>query len=271
MTKRIVFVGGGNMGEALISGLLHSGHWKPSHIIACDIRHDQLAKLQLRYKVHASADNRWAVREADIVLLAVKPQHMKHVLEEVGPVVRQEQLVLSIAAGITTSFIEKFLAKGVPVVRIMPNTPALIGQGMAGMARGRYAKEAHERAARAIMETVGAALSVPERQMDAVTAVSGSGPAYVFYVAEAMMEAGVKLGLAPHVADALVRQTIQGAGTLLAQSHEEAHTLRERVTSPGGTTEAALKVMEAAKVRAIFMKALRRAKERSSELSQLSY
>lgn len=271
MSKKIVFVGGGNMGEALISGLLRSGHWKPSLIIACDIRPDQLAKLQLRYKVQASADNRWAVREADIVLLAVKPQHMKHVLEEVGPVIRQEQLVLSIAAGISTSFIEKFLAKGVPVMRVMPNMPALIGQGMAGMARGRFAKETHEHVARAIMETVGSVLSVPERQMDAVTAVSGSGPAYVFYVAEAMKEAGVQLGLSPHVADQLVRQTIKGAGTLLAQSHEEAHTLRERVTSPGGTTEAALKVMESAKVRAIFIKALKRAKERSSELSQLPH
>lgn len=255
------------MGEALIAGLLRSGHWKPSQIIACDVRHDQLANLQLRYKVRASADNRWAVREAGIVILAVKPQHMKHVLEEVGPVVRKEQLVLSIAAGITTAFIEKFLAKGVPVMRIMPNTPALIGQGMAGMARGRFAKESHERAARSIMETVGMAVSVPERAMDAVTAVSGSGPAYVFYVAEAMKEAGVKLGLAPHVADQLVRQTIKGSGALLAQSHEDAHTLRERVTSPGGTTEAALKVMEGSKVRRIFMKALQRAKDRSSELS----
>ena len=256
------------MGEALISGLLRSGHWKPSQIIACDIRPDQLAKLQLRYKVQASADNRWAVREADIVLLAVKPQHMKHVLEEVGPVVRQEQLVLSIAAGITTTFIEKFLTKGIPVIRVMPNTPALVGLGVAGIARGRYAKETHERSASAIMETVGITLSVPERQMDAVTAVSGSGPAYVFYVAEAMKDAGVKLGLSPHVADTLVRQTIKGAGALLAQSHEEAHTLRERVTSPGGTTEAALKVMELAKVRAIFSKALRRAADRSRELSR---
>src|SRR6266404_5218495 len=188
MTKHIAFVGGGNMGEALIAGLLQSGHWKPSQIIACDIRHDQLVNLQLRYKVRASADTRWAIREADIVLLAVKPQHMKHVLEEVGPVIQQKQIVLSIAAGITTSFIEKFLAKGVPVVRIMPNTPALVGLGMAGLARGRYAKESHERAARDIMETVGVAVSVPERAMDAVTAVSGSGPAYVFYVAQAMKE-----------------------------------------------------------------------------------
>jgi pyrroline-5-carboxylate reductase len=168
-------------------------------------------------------------------------------------------------------FIEKFLAKRVPVMRIMPNMPALIGLGMAGLARGRYARRFHESAARGIMETVGKVMTVPERDMDAVTAVSGSGPAYVFYVAEAMKGAGVHLGLAPHVADQLVRQTIQGAGTLLAQSHEEAHTLRERVTSPGGTTEAALKVMEAAKVRAIFSKALERARDRSRELSQLPH
>jgi pyrroline-5-carboxylate reductase len=259
------------MGEALIAGLLQSGHWKPSQIIACDIRHDQLIKLQLRYKVQASADNSWAVREADVILLAVKPQHMKHVLEEVGPVIRQNQLVLSIAAGITTSFIQKFLAKGVPVMRIMPNTPALVRMGMAGLARGRYAKEIHERTARGIMETVGSAVTVPERDMDAVTAVSGSGPAYVFYVAEAMKGAGVHLGLAPNVADQLVRQTIKGAGELLSQSHEEARTLRERVTSPGGTTEAALKVMEGAKIRAIFIKALKRARDRSRELSQLTH
>lgn len=269
MTKKIVFVGGGNMGEALIAGLLKSGHWKPSQITACDIRPDQLAQLQLRYKVHASADNRWAVRGASVILLAVKPQHMKHVLEDLGPVIQKDQLVLSIAAGITTAFIEKFLAKGVPVIRIMPNTPALVSQGMAGLARGKSAKDPHERLASSIMATVGQVVTVPEREIDAVTAVSGSGPAYVFYVAEAMKDAAVAMGLAPHVADQLVRQTIQGAGILLAQSHEEPQTLRTRVTSPGGTTEAALKVMEKAKVRAIFKKALLRARSRSIELSQL--
>ncbi len=271
MAKKIVFVGGGNMGEALIAGLLKSGHWKPSQIIACDIRHDQLAKLQLRYKVSASADNRWAVRGANVILLAVKPQHMKHVLEDLGPVIQKNQIVLSIAAGITTAFIEKFLAKGVPVVRVMPNTPALVGHGMAGIARGKAASEAHVKIAAGVMETVGVAVIVAERDMDAVTAVSGSGPAYVFYVAEAMKDSAVAMGLAPHIADQLVRQTIKGAGLLLAQSHEEPQTLRTRVTSPGGTTEAALKVMEQAKVRAIFKRALMRAKERSIQLAKLTH
>jgi len=256
------------MGEALVAGLVRSGHWKPSQITVCDVRADQLIQLQLRYKVQASADNRWAVRDADIVLLAVKPQHMEHVLEDLGPVIRKSQLVLSIAAGIGTKFIESHLAKGVPVVRIMPNTPALVGKGMAAVARGRSAKTNHEHLARSIMETVGSVVVVAEKDMDAVTAVSGSGPAYVFYLAEAMCDAGVELGLAPHIADQLVRQTILGAGTLLSQSHEEAHTLRQRVTSPGGTTEAAVKTLEQSKVRTIFSKALRRAAERSLEMSQ---
>ena len=268
MTKKIVFVGGGNMGEALVAGLIGSGAWKPSQIIVTDVRPEQLEKLQKTYKVGTSADNRWAVRDAQVLLLAVKPQHMKHVLEELGPVMRQTQLVLSIAAGIPTLFIENFLAKGVAVIRIMPNTPALVGQGAAALALGRFAKESHEKMARGIMGTVGTVVTVPESDMDAVTAVSGSGPAYVFYLAEMMKDAAVQLGLAPHVADQLVRQTIKGAGALLAQSREEAHTLRQRVTSPGGTTEAALKVMEKAKVRVIFSKALKRAAERSRELSR---
>lgn len=259
------------MGEALVAGLLNSGHWQPSQITVCDVRHDRLASLQRRYKVKTSAHNRRPVRRADVVLLAVKPQHMKHVLEDIGPVIRPSQLILSIAAGITTRFIEKFLARGVPVLRIMPNTPALVGQGMAAIARGRFAKESHQHVARSIMETVGRVVTVPEKEMNAVTAVSGSGPAYVFYLAEAMRDAGVKLGLAPQIADQLVRQTVKGAGALLAQSRDEAHTLREHVTSPGGTTEAALKIMEKANVRKIISEALRRAAERSRELSQAQH
>ena len=259
------------MGEALVAGLVRSGHWKPSQITVCDVRHDQLASLQLRYKVKASIDNRRSVRNANVILLAVKPQHMKPVLEDLGPVIRKTQLVLSIAAGIPTKFIEKFLAKRVPVIRIMPNTPALVGLGMAALALGRAAQETHEHLARAIMETVGSVVTVSEKEMDAVTAVSGSGPAYVFYLAEAMRDAGVELGLAPHVADLLVRQTVKGAGALLSQSHEEARTLRQRVTSPGGTTEAALKIMEKARMRSIISKALRRAADRSRELSRAQH
>ena len=266
--KRIVLVGGGNMGEALVAGLIRSKHWKPSQITVTDVRAEQLERLRKSYKVRTSEDNRWAARDADLILLAVKPQQMKHVLEELGPVIRQSQLVLSIAAGITTTFLESHLAKGVPTVRVMPNMPALVGAGASVLALGRWAKEPHEKIAQEILGTVGQVSTVAEKDMDAVTAVSGSGPAYVFYFAEAMTEAGVKLGLAPHIADALVRQTIRGAGQLLFQSHEAASTLRQRVTSPGGTTEAALKSMEKARLKATFSKALKRAAVRSQELSK---
>jgi pyrroline-5-carboxylate reductase len=266
--KKLVLVGGGNMGEALVAGLLRSGHWKPSQIIVCDIRPEQLARLQLKYKIRASADNRWAVRDSDILLLAVKPQQMPHLLKEIGPVVRPAQLVLSIAAGVPTSFIEGSLGKGVPVIRIMPNTPALVGAGAAAIARGRWAKPAHEKLVHAIFSTVGAVVSVSEKDMDAVTALSGSGPAYLFYLAEAMQEAGGRMGLAPHVADGLVRQTLKGAGVLLAQSHEEPRTLRQRVTSPGGTTEAAVKVLDQTRVKTSIVKAIQRAQRRSRELAK---
>lgn len=256
------------MGEALVSGLLKSGHWKPSQITVCDVRHDQLVQLQLRYKVRASADTRWAVREADILLLAVKPQQMAHVLGEIGPVIRPAQLVLSIAAGVPTEFIEKSLAKGVPVIRIMPNTPALVGAGAAALARGRWAKAPHEKIAQGIFGTIGKVVTVAERDIDAVTAISGSGPAYVFYLAEAMQQAGRSLGLAPQIADGLVRQTLYGAGLLLSQSHEEPQTLRQRVTSPGGTTEAAVKVLEKLGVKGAFSKAIKGAHRRAQELSK---
>ena len=266
--KRLALVGGGNMGEALVAGLLKSGHWKPSQITVCDVRHDQLVRLQLRYKIHASADNRWAVREADVILLAIKPQQMAHVLEDLGPVLRPDQLVLSIAAGVPTEFIEKSLARGVPVVRIMPNTPALVGMGAAALSRGRWADAGHEKTAQQIFETIGTVVSVPERDLDAVTALSGSGPAYVFYLAEAMHEAGSRMGLAPHISDGLVRQTLRGASQLLAQSHEEPRTLRQRVTSPGGTTEAAIRVLEKQGVKSAFSKAIRRAQRRARELAE---
>lgn len=265
--KRLVLLGGGNMGEALIAGLVRSNEWTPPQVTVCDVRHDQLARLQLRYKVHASADNRVAVQDADIIILAVKPQQMRGVLSDIGPLVRPDQLVLSIAAGITTQVIEKHMMKGVPVIRIMPNTPALIGAGAAAQALGRYAKTTHERISAGILGTVGTVVTVREKDMDAVTALSGSGPAYVFYLAEAMKEAGISLGLAPYVVDALVRQTVKGAGVLLAGSTEDALTLRQRVTSPGGTTEAALKVMEKAHVKGIIRQALQRAARRSKELS----
>ena len=268
--KKIVFIGGGNMGEALVSGLIRSTHWKPAQITVTDVRADQLERLKKSYRIQISADNRWAVRDADIVLLAVKPQQLPHVLEEIGPVLRQSHLVISIAAGISTGFIEKFVPRGIPVIRVMPNTPALVGAGAAAIALGRWAKTTHEKAAQGIFVTVGTVVTVREDDIDAVTAVSGSGPAYLFYLAEAMLHSARQLGLATHVADALIRQTLYGSSLLLKQSHEEAQTLRQRVTSPGGTTEAAIQFLDQKAVKGTINVAIRRARQRAQQLSKAS-
>lgn len=256
------------MGEALVAGLLRAKSWNASQMTVTDVRPDLLKRLKKTYRVSISTDNPRAVAAADIVLLAVKPQYMAAVLQEIGGLLNRRQLVLSIAAGKTTSFIEKFLPKNVPVVRVMPNTPALIGSGASGICRGRYATAAHLKTAEAILNTVGTVDVVREKDMDAVTALSGSGPAYVFYVAEAMKESAAALGLPAAVADRLVRQTIKGAGQLLSQSPDEPAVLRRKVTSPGGTTEAALQVMESAGLKKIFSKALQKARQRSLELSK---
>ncbi|MFA5976481.1 MAG: pyrroline-5-carboxylate reductase [Elusimicrobiota bacterium] len=266
----ITLIGGGNMGEALVAGLIRSGHWKPSQITVTDVRPDVLKRLRKAYGICICSDNRLAIHHADIVLLAVKPQQMSGVLKDLGPSIRRSQRVLSIAAGIRTDFLERFLVPGVSAIRIMPNTPALVGAGAAAIAPGRWAKAADLKMARAIFGTVGTVVQVKERDMDAVTALSGSGPAYVFFLAETLLEAGVALGLAPSVADALVRQTLRGAGQLLSQSPDEPRVLRQKVTSPGGTTEAALQVLSGKGFKKIFAQALRRAAQRSHELSKTS-
>jgi len=266
--KKIVFIGGGNMGEALISGLLISKQWIPSEIVVTDRRTSALEALQQKYNVQTETDNVKAIDQAAIILLAVKPQQMVSVLQEIGTHITAHQLVLSIAAGISCASIEKFLAPEVPVIRVMPNTPALIGAAASALTQGRAATPAHLKIAEHILSTSGIVVTVPETMMDAVTAISGSGPAYVFYVAEAMKEAAQSLGLSSEIADKLIRQTILGAGRMLASSPEEPQELRRRVTSPGGTTEAALHVMEQGQLKSIFAKALQRAAERSLELSQ---
>jgi len=265
--KLLTIIGGGNMGEAILAGLLRSGQWKPHQITVCDVRPEQRAFLKKRYRVGIASENSLAIRKASIILLAVKPQQMKALLQELKPFVTRKQLVLSIAAGISTQTIESLLIDGIPVVRIMPNTPALVSAGAAAISKGRVAKAIHERIALSIFSTIGIAVPVSENQMDAVTAISGSGPAYVFYLAEAMNQAALDLGLSPKIADVLVRQTIQGSGLLLLKSKESAIVLRQRVTSPGGTTEAAIRTLEETQVSRHFIQAIGRARERSKELS----
>lgn len=265
--KTIAFIGAGNMGEALIRGLLAAKVVSVSQIIVTDVRAERRAFLAKTFGVRAISDNAEAAQAADIVLLAVKPQQMSDVLAGVKSVMSAAKLVVSIAAGVTTVRIERELGVQTRVVRVMPNTPALVGAGAAALAKGAYATDDDLTTAGSILGAVGIWVRVEEKSIDAVTALSGSGPAYVFYVAEAMIKGGVAAGLDEALAKQLAIQTIYGAAKLLLEGGEGPESLRRNVTSPGGTTEAALKVMSQHRLEEIFIEAIRAAEQRSRELS----
>src|SRR5690606_15495025 len=209
-----------------------------------------------------------AVAEEDAVIRVVKPQDMRDLLTEISPAVRSDTLIVSLAAGVETALIENLLPEGVPVVRVMPNTPAQVDEGMAAISAGRHAGDDHVRRVSAILSATGRVVTVPEKYQDAVTAISGTGPAYLFFVVEAMIEAGVHLGLPRDTATELVVQTMLGSAKLLRETGEHPTVLRERVTSPGGTTAAAVRELEQHKVRAAFMIAMEAARDRSRDLAQ---
>lgn len=211
-------------------------------------------------------DDLAAAAAADTVLLVVKPQDMADVLREIAPALRPGQLLVSLAAGITTAFVETHVPDGVAVVRVMPNTPALVDEGMAAISPGTHCDDSHLAEAEQLMASVGKVVQVPEKMQDAVTAISGSGPAYVFFVVEAMIEAGVHLGLPRTIAHELAVQTVVGSAAMLRETGEHPAVLREQVTSPGGTTAAALRELEVHRVRAAFLAALEAARDRSREL-----
>jgi pyrroline-5-carboxylate reductase len=265
--KTIAFLGGGNMGEALIRGLLTAKTVTPSQIVVTDVRPERLDSVAKTFGIRTTGDNMKAVADADIVVLAVKPQQMSTVLAPLKSATSDLTLFISIAAGVTTARIEGELGGRAHVVRVMPNTPALVGAGAAALAKGAYATDDDLATAESILGAVGITVRVAERFIDAVTALSGSGPAYVFFVTEAMINAGVTAGLDEALARKLAIQTVYGAAKLLVESGEEPESLRRKVTSPGGTTEAALKVMNERKLTEIFVEAIQAAEQRSRELS----
>jgi pyrroline-5-carboxylate reductase len=263
--RNIAILGAGVMGETLLSGLLRAGR-RAEDIVITERRADRAAELRERYGVEA-LDNAAAAKAADTLVLVVKPQDMAALLHDVADHVTPDQLVVSLAAGITTTFIESRLTEGVPVVRVMPNTPALVDEGMAAISPGSHCDESHLAEAEALLRATGRVVRVPEKQQDAVTAISGSGPAYVFYIVEAMIEAGVHLGLPRAVATELVVQTVVGSAKLLRETGQHPVVLREQVTSPAGTTAAAVRELEENKVRAAFLIALEAARDRSRALA----
>ena len=261
----IAVLGAGQMGEALISGLLRAGVVAPADIIAAARRSPRADELRQAYGIEVMSAADAASRAATLVI-TVKPQDMGALLEEISPKVAPGTLVISVAAGITTAFIERKLPAEVPVVRVMSNTPVLVDEAMSVISPGPHATEEHLRRAEQLLQPVGKVLRIPESQQDAATALSGSGPAYVYFLVEAMVDAGILLGMPRATALEMVKQAVYGAATMLRDSGEHPVLLREAVTSPGGTTINAIRELEKHGVRAAVLAAIEAARDRGREL-----
>jgi pyrroline-5-carboxylate reductase len=268
--KKMAFLGSGNMAEALVKGLLASGTATKDEIVCAEPRAERREELRGRHGVGVTSQNLAAVKQADIVVLSVKPQVMDALLDEIAPSVDPTKLVVSIAAGVPIAAIARKLGAGARIIRTMPNTPALVGAGATALARGAHASEADLAQAVALFEAVGTAVVVEEHLLDAVTGLSGSGPAFVFLAIEALADGGVKVGLPRHVAMALAAQTVVGAGQLVLETGEHPGRLKDQVTSPGGTTIAGVHALETAGFRAALIAAVEAATRRSRELGELA-
>ncbi len=262
---RVALLGVGKLGEALLTGLLRAGR-PATDIVVTTRRPERAEQLREQYGVTV-ATNAEVGALADVVVLAVKPQDMAALLAELAGTVPSERLVVSMAAGTTTATIEAALEPGTPVVRVMSNTPVLVDEAMSAISAGACAQEPHLALTEELLRPVGQTIRVPESQQDAVTALSGSGPAYFFYLVEAMTDAGILLGLPRQVAHDLIVQTALGSALMLRDSGEHPVRLREAVTSPAGTTISAIRVMEDHGVRAAMLSALEAARDRSRQLA----
>ncbi|WP_020579491.1 pyrroline-5-carboxylate reductase [Actinopolymorpha alba] len=261
----IAIIGAGKMGETILSGLLRAG-WPASALVATVRRAERAEQLAARYGVRVLSNDE-AVVAADVLVIAVKPQDASRLLAELGPKVPPGKVVVSLCAGLPTSFFEKRLPDATPVVRVMSNTPALVDQAMSAISAGSHATAAHLALAEEMLQPLGKTLRVPESQQDAVTALSGSGPAYFYYLVEAMTDAGILLGLPRQVAHDLIVQAALGAAVMLRESGEHPVTLREAVTSPGGTTISAIRELESHRVRAAVLDAIEAARDRAREIA----
>jgi pyrroline-5-carboxylate reductase len=254
------------MGGALVTGLLRAG-WTTDELTLAEARPERAEELRVETGCRCEADPAAAIGDRDVIVVAVKPQGINELLEQIAGSVSPDQVLVALVAGVPIALYEAALP-GVPIVRTMPNTPALVGEGVSAVAGGTRATQGHIDAAKTVLAAVGGVEQVSEAQIDAVTAVSGSGPAYAFLLAEAMIEAGVAQGLERSVAEHLVKQTIKGAGALMIETGRDAGELREQVTSPGGTTAAALATFEAGGFRELVAEAVKAAAVRSRELGE---
>lgn len=260
----IAVLGAGKIGEALLSGLLTGGR-SPEELMFTERYADRAAQLEQTYGIRA-VDTATAAGKADVLVVAVKPQDIDPLLVELAESVSSTTLVVSLCAGLPTALYERRLPDGVPVVRVMPNTPMLVGEAMSVISAGRFATDTHLQLTEELLSSVGKVVRVPESQQDAVTALSGSGPAYFFYLVEAMIDAGILLGLPRPLVTELITQSAVGAARMLRETGDHPVLLREAVTSPGGTTIMAIRELERHRVRAALLDAIEAARDRSVEL-----
>ena len=265
---RFAFLGGGNMAEALVKGLLTGLAIDPRHIVATDIVRDRCDYLRKTYGVGTLQDNSLAVRDSQVVFLAVKPQTVPALLASVAPIVGRDKLVVSIAAGIPLSTLQHALPDNSRIIRVMPNTPALVLEGAAGISASAAATEADIALVESIFNAVGRATVVSDSMMDTVTGLSGSGPAFVFALIEGLSDGGVLMGLDRPTSTMLAAQTVMGAAKMVLETGRHPGELKDMVTSPAGTTIAAMEALEEGGLRGLMMAAVRRATERSEELGR---
>jgi pyrroline-5-carboxylate reductase len=268
-TAAVGFVGVGQMGEALIKGLVEANFCEPGAILASDVRGERLDAMGKRYQILTTAHNSDLVERTNVVVLAVKPQDVRKVLSELTQRITRQHLIISIAAGVSLSTIENQLDHGVRVIRVMPNTPCLIRKGCSAITAGHFATQADVDLARSVFSAVGEVVNVDEGLMDAVTGLSGNGPAYVFLFTEALIEAGVRMGIPRPTARTLTLHTIRGAAELLMVTGEHPAVLKEQVTSPGGTALAALAQLEKGAFRGLLLQAVEVGTERARYLGEL--
>jgi len=268
LDRKIAFLGAGNMAEALIKGLLRAQLTQPENILATGRRKERLDTLARTYPIRVTTDNIAAAQEADILVLSVKPQAMGKLLSQIAPTVDVHKLIISVAAGVPIAALERKLGAGARIIRTMPNTPALVGTGACAISPGEHATEEDLKTAGALFDAVGITTVVDENLLDAVTGLSGSGPAYIFLVIEALSDAGVKVGLPRYTALKLAAQTVLGSAKLLIETGEHPGHLKDQVTSPGGTAIAGLHTLEAGGLRHTLINAVEAATRRAKELGE---
>lgn len=268
MAKRIGFIGAGNMAAALIGGIVRSGLEPPSQVIASDVSAERLEFVRDKYGIAVAESNIDLLKESEFVILAIKPQQFRDVTGELDQLFHRGQTLVSIMAGVRIDALRGAIGRSAPIIRVMPNLPALVGAGMSALALSPGVTEREAQRAEQILGTVGETVRVPEDLMDAVTALSGSGPGFIFALVEAFIKAGEEIGLEPETATLLARQTFFGSVRLMIESGDGAAELRQRVTSKGGTTEAGLKALAEAGLEDVIRKGITAARDRSVELGK---